>query len=265
MQKARICLSFDDARKDNYTVVYPILKKYGLCATLNVTTGFVMREPEAMNAAKGYEPMTKENVIELYQSGVFEIAAHGHHHKNTQEDIKQGVEVLTDWLGEEWHNNGVGFASPYDAIGEDRFNAEKKFFEETNIVYVRGNCYLRNFWHRLYNKVLPLIVKDKERYSYCCAKQCMQSPKKRSFYRSVGTTFDTSLEFWKSVIDKAAYDGKICIFMIHSVLNPKDAMYGDKYSYDSNRFEKLCQYLIQLVDAGKIEVKTNMEIYKDGE
>mgnify|MGYP004444767433 FL=1 len=265
MKKAKICLSFDDARKDNYTVVYPMLKKYGLCATLNVTTGFVMREPEAMNAAKGYEPMTKENVIELYQSGVFEIGAHGHFHKNTQEDIKKGVEILTEWLGENWRNNGIGFASPYDSIGEDRFNAERDFFENTNIIYVRGNRYLRDFWHRLQNKILEVVVKDKEKFAYWCAKLCMQSPKKRSFFRSVSTNIDTSVELWKSIIDKAAHDGKTCIFMIHSVLTPEDAMYGARYSYEAGKFETICQYLRKLVDEGKIEVKTNMEIFKDGE
>ena len=44
MQQALIGLSFDDARADTFLYGYPILKKYNLPATFNITTGFVKGE-----------------------------------------------------------------------------------------------------------------------------------------------------------------------------------------------------------------------------
>ena len=35
-----IIFSFDDGRKDNYDIVYPLLKKYGFTASFHVVTGF---------------------------------------------------------------------------------------------------------------------------------------------------------------------------------------------------------------------------------
>ena len=92
----------------------------------------------------------------------------------------------------------------------------------------------------------------------------MQDQTKRSFFRSLRTTFGTPLKLWKRFVDTAAQKGKTCVFMIHSVLRPRDENYGTRYTYDAEKFEELCKYLREMVDAGKIEVLTNMEIYKAG-
>ena len=264
MEKGKICLSFDDARLDNYTIVYPILKKYGLRATLNVTTGYVMGEPEAQGAAEGFAPMTTEQLLELHRSGVFEIAAHGHFHHNNQADIAKGVKTLAQWMGDEWFSEGIGFASPRNHMGEERYIAEKAFFESQNVVYVRGHRRLYDFSSRLRNLLLGVFVVNENWYSWHTGLTCMQDPTKRSFFRSLRTTFNTPLKLWKRFVDTAAQKGKTCVFMIHSVLRPGDENYGTRYTYDAEKFEELCKYLREMVDAGKIEVLTNMEIYKAG-
>ena len=84
--KALINLSFDDGRIDNYNILYPLLKKYNLSATLNITTGFVRGESRLKGLAPT-EPMNVDMVKEMFQDPLVEIASHGYYHLNTKEDI----------------------------------------------------------------------------------------------------------------------------------------------------------------------------------
>ena len=62
--KALINLSFDDGRIDNYNILYPLLKKYNLSATLNITTGFLRGESRLKRLAPT-EPMNVDMVKEI--------------------------------------------------------------------------------------------------------------------------------------------------------------------------------------------------------
>jgi len=69
--KKNIVLSFDDGRKDFYEYALPILKKYNLVATLNVTTGYVDGNFKP-NWETSYGAVNNEEIIPL-QRHFFEL------------------------------------------------------------------------------------------------------------------------------------------------------------------------------------------------
>lgn len=91
MKKCCISLSFDDGRDDNFSIVLPILEKYGIKATFNITTGYI--DGELKNMPSPRSAMTWEQVNIIREKG-HEIAGHGHMHLNTTDDITMGAKLL---------------------------------------------------------------------------------------------------------------------------------------------------------------------------
>jgi len=81
-----VALTFDDAYRDFYTTVYPVLKRLQLPATLFVPVGF-LSEPTrypvrpAENANSFVEPCTWQMLEELSRSGIVRIGSHGVSHR----------------------------------------------------------------------------------------------------------------------------------------------------------------------------------------
>ena len=69
MEKALINFSFDDGRLNNYTIAYPILKRFKCPATFNITTGFVKGEFKQGKLTYG-PPMTMDMVKEVRTESV---------------------------------------------------------------------------------------------------------------------------------------------------------------------------------------------------
>lgn len=62
-----VILSFDDGYMDNYTELFPILKKYGVKATIFVVTGIVDYNPRTLTSAQ---------IKEMSDSGLVSIQSH---------------------------------------------------------------------------------------------------------------------------------------------------------------------------------------------
>jgi len=133
MKTSYVCFSFDDGRIDNYTIAYPILKKYHLPATFNVTTGYVEGKfPK--NRLTYAKPMTIDMVKELSHDPMVEIAGHGYWHKNTIEDILLGISSLKHYLGDD---KIEGFASPGTGLDLCYYHNHKEELLNGGINYVR--------------------------------------------------------------------------------------------------------------------------------
>ena len=113
MNKAYISFSFDDGRIDNYTIVYPLLKKYNLPATFNITTAYVEGKinKETLTYAN---PMDVEMVKKINDDSMMEIAGHGYWHRNTIDDIVHGVRILRKDLEINPVGGGKRFCKPRD-------------------------------------------------------------------------------------------------------------------------------------------------------
>jgi peptidoglycan/xylan/chitin deacetylase (PgdA/CDA1 family) len=70
-----VALSFDDGMDDNHSVVLPLLREYGLRATVYVATGLIGKPNPWMVPESGARMMTVDELRELAAAG-FEIGAH---------------------------------------------------------------------------------------------------------------------------------------------------------------------------------------------
>src|SRR5262245_40739895 len=103
-----VVLTFDDSKASQYTVVRPLLKKYGFGATFYITEGFSFRTNKA-------DYLTWEQISELNREG-FEIANHTRDHmaasKENLSKLKEQVEAINAQFAARGIPRAVSFAYP---------------------------------------------------------------------------------------------------------------------------------------------------------
>ena len=250
----RIVFSFDDGRLDTYTTAYPIMRKYGLPFTLNVTTDFVSHPERYTNfGSADNKSMRSEQVLDCYQNGV-EIACHGHTHQNTAKDVLDNIAALAE-MGVDV--SGVGFASPNSEVTEDNCADIKKLLTDGTLGYIRSGRQVRR--EGIVYTVLTLL----ERFThskwlfYKLNKRNIIAKGQTGILMSVGITAGTKIQQIRFLIEKLPDDASL-ILMFHSVLSRSDACYGkDAWYYDIADFETL---VAALAANPRIQVCTTKEI-----
>lgn len=78
-----IAITFDDGYENNYTCAYPVLKEFGLPATIFVVPALVGKE--------GY--LTWQEIIEMSESGIISIGSHSMNHAYLPDLPEQGLDM----------------------------------------------------------------------------------------------------------------------------------------------------------------------------
>ena len=78
LAKNSILITFDDGYKNNYTLAFPILKKYNMKATIFLNTKFIGKDEFYLNW---------DEIKEMYESGLVDFQLHTHSHQLTIKDI----------------------------------------------------------------------------------------------------------------------------------------------------------------------------------
>lgn len=117
-EKKYIIITVDDGYKDNYKILYPVLKKFKMKAVIYYITGVNYNSWTADSMGeKKFDLMSKDEVRELHKSGLIEFGGHTLTHpsmvKLSDEELKKEIENnkkdIEAIIGEEL----VSFAYPY--------------------------------------------------------------------------------------------------------------------------------------------------------
>lgn len=110
-----VVLTFDDSKASHYTVVRPLLKKYGFGATFFITEGFTFRTNKD-------DYLTWEQIAELNRDG-FEIGNHTRDHmgltKANLPRLKEQVEAINAQCAAQSIPRPTSFAYPGNTIDPD--------------------------------------------------------------------------------------------------------------------------------------------------
>lgn len=241
-----IVLSFDDARSDFYSRAFPIMKRYGIPATLNVITRYMSDMPGHVNReGKHYVGVSIKELQECYKSGLVEIACHGANHKNTREDIEQNISDLrTVGISEPI----FGFASPGCGITEQNKNEKGVWdlVEEKKLLYVRsGISVRREGWLYTALTLVDRYAHSNKLFQYLNNRNIIINKEHlgKCVLPSVTIYSYTRLLQIKYLIENMP-ESSTAILMFHSILRKGDEGYGfDRFCWDADAFESLCGYL----------------------
>lgn len=255
MKKIVVSLSFDDGRKDNYYNVLPLLEKYSIPATFNISTGYVERRILPQVLFCNNEPMTPEQVIEMSHHNLVEIACHGDLHSNNFDDILKNKAIIEEWLGL-GEKVPLGFASPNSKMHLDFVNSNKHFFLENNIIYVRSGANLNtyDFKKRIVSKMSRCITLP---YFYKLAnKQNLITNLKHYeiFVNSVPVLHNNTIQQVEYLIEYCIKYSKSVIFMFHSILKTNEVNSECICSWEYKNFLKLCDFLSNKRKNNEIEI-----------
>ena len=107
-----VVLTFDDSKASHYTVVRPLLKKYGFGATFFITEGFTFRTNKD-------DYLTWDQINELHRDG-FDIGNHTRDHMAASKEnlprLKEQVEAINSQFAAHGIPRPVSFAWPGNAI-----------------------------------------------------------------------------------------------------------------------------------------------------
>jgi peptidoglycan/xylan/chitin deacetylase (PgdA/CDA1 family) len=107
-----VVLTFDDSKASHYTVVRPLLKKYGFGATFFISEGFSFRTNKE-------DYLTWEQIAELHRDG-FEIGNHTRDHKGVTKanlaGLREQVEAINAQCAAHGVPTPVSFAYPGNAV-----------------------------------------------------------------------------------------------------------------------------------------------------
>lgn len=156
--KNSICLTFDDGYADFYFLIFPLLKKYGLKATLAVPTKFILDDTKLSpkermsfkhnDIFKNYQKApfcTFKEMDEMIKSGLVKIASHSHSHVvlsdeniNLDEELLLSKEILEKKLKIDVDS----FFFPFGKYNKDVLKEAKKHYK---YIFRIGNALQKDF------------------------------------------------------------------------------------------------------------------------
>lgn len=249
-----VILSFDDGRLDTYENAAPIMESYGITATINVTTDFILH-PDNYSTFRsaGNKAMSVEQIRTLYHKG-FEIASHGNEHINDPDDIRKSIEILHGW----GIDNVYGFASPASEIDSDSYSKFKELIEDHTLSYIRSGLQVRKqglVFAGLY--FIQNLSRSRFLYYLLNRKLCCAN-KTREMEYGVSVIKGTTVDQIMFLIERMR-DNTTLILILHSILYDTDPGYGeDKWCWSEKKVRELCE---RIANSNTCCVLNNSELY----
>ena len=251
-----IALTFDDGREDNFSVAFPVMKRYGMAGTVYVATGFVDGAWKGFSVLESpRRALTQEEIRFLHENG-WEIGLHGDQHTTQRADYETAYEKMNRWL-----MNGApgkyGFSVPNSSASDEEIDAIRAMKDKTayirkgrrksNAGIVQKALYVLSYYggfqlaYNLYNRYNTYEKRDQGRVMYSVVVKDRDQP-------------DMILRF----LDQLP-DGARVALMLHSVLPAAEAREKKSvWNWTEDRLDALCAGLasrkdrIQTVTAARL-------------
>lgn len=254
-----VSLSFDDARGDNGFIFETVLKRYDLPATLNVTTGYVDGSCPKESCPSAKPAMTREEVLKLRESGVVEIAMHGDRHVNSISDSKACRDKLNAWFGVS-DDTIYGFASPGSGMPLQAFRSAEYRAFRSSVLYMRTSMRIRSLeMLRVLCRKTGRIIHLPMLYRIAYADSIMRFRDGKIIY-SVPVMKDTTFAQVKALVKRCMNEGGNLTLMFHSILS--DTRGEDAWTWSLRRFERLCVWLEEQQESGRLGVLTTAQLFE---
>lgn len=156
-----ICLTFDDAYFDFYHYVFPLLKEFNLKAVIGVPSHYILEKtalsPDVRLSLTHNEIYEGENYLthapfctfeelrEMQESGLVEIASHSHQHLNLSSagvDLEQEIIYSKFFLKEKLRHDISTFILPFGKYNETVVKVAKEHYPYVMRI---GNAINRDF------------------------------------------------------------------------------------------------------------------------
>lgn len=240
-----VALTFDDGRGDNYSIAYPILKKYGMTATLFATTGFIdgTWHPDSSWDHAG-PPMTVKQLLELSEQG-WEIGLHGDRHVTELTDWQQAMRKLAS-IGID--TGYIGCSLPNSRFNESDLQRILNSFGNDRICYIRRGR-ANNVRTPLNGFLFSLYSLTGNPAAYLRFNRPNILPLKKANAVSLPSVVIRHGDDPENVLKllDSMDDDSLCILMLHSILPPDDPNYGkDVWNWDAGSLDRLCAGIKEL-------------------
>ncbi len=253
--KSTVILSIDDGRKDAYRFFKEMLVKYNIPATFNIVTAWIdtSNNPES-------KALTLAELKEMSESDLVEIAAHGHTHKNDDEDIVKSKNLLCDWLNLE---EKIGFASPGSAMKNDFIKENEQKLKDLGFLYIRtgrtnesiSECHIKAREKAKKMGLCDWAIDYASELAYEYDSICINS--------SVVLNWN-SPEDLKDLIRLAIEENACILFMFHGIAKTDETTPDNLWCYDYDKTLDFIKYLSEQRNKGKIDILTNKDAYLKG-
>lgn len=252
-----VSLTFDDGREDNYSIAYPILKRYGFAATIFCTTGFIDGTWEKKEDWYSAESPLKIDQLHDLQNQGWEIALHGDKHVTETNDMAIALKKLKTWG---IYKEGVGMSLP-DSINKNGAKVVSENYYPRYISYIRAGR--KRNTKKLSSKLL---------YGFYTV---FRSQKAYDLFNSPNITRldNVNLPFVFSLVIRLSDDPKMILrfienaedetwipLMLHSVHSDDNIYKNDPWNWSESKFRSFCDGLYFLKNAGNITVIPMAEV-----
>jgi len=139
--KKYVILTFDDGYEDNYTLLFPMLKKFNFKAVIFMVTGKKENTWDYLDEGRTFPLLERAQILEMNKYGI-EFGAHTMNHVDltkvevaeARQEIEGSREALEDILGKKV----TAFAYPYGSVNETVKELVKKAGFKYGIATVIG-------------------------------------------------------------------------------------------------------------------------------
>lgn len=144
-----IILTFDDGYKDNFELLFPLLKKYNMKAVIYMVSHLEDNRWDIEETGeKRFELMNSNQILEMHKSGLVEFGGHTMHHvklnRLSSEKQKEEIEGNKIYLEKLLNEQLVSFAYPFGFFNDESKKIVKELGYDYGIATDSGPFYIND-------------------------------------------------------------------------------------------------------------------------